>query len=174
MGSVIPSIDAERIRTALREGDGPSLYRRRRIAALATVGLVDFGLISLYQIGVLRRLPDLPGDLFDSNQVNAAEAAYRLGLPDGTTGAGLYAALLMAASAGGSRETGRRPLFSKVLLGLALSGAAAAAVYLWEMIFRQRKACPYCLVGAAVNFTILPLAWREAIEARREGRVWRG
>jgi hypothetical protein len=74
----------EAIRRELREGHSPSLRRRRRIGFLAALGAVDFAVISLYQIGAIRHLPEPPGHLFDSDKVNASRKAYALGVPDGT------------------------------------------------------------------------------------------
>jgi hypothetical protein len=74
------------IRDELRGGTSRDLDRRRRIATLAGFGAVDFAIISLYQLGVIRHLPDPPGRLFDSDKVNAAASAYRFGAPDGPLG----------------------------------------------------------------------------------------
>lgn len=63
------------------------MRRRRRLAALSVLGLLDFAVISLYQLGVIRSLPDPPGRLFDSNRVNASRHAFAMGLPDGPLGA---------------------------------------------------------------------------------------
>ncbi len=157
-------MDAEKIRKELRDGRSDELTRNRRIVALAAAGLVDFTIISLYQSGVLRRLPDLPGKIFDSNQVNAARKAYALGLPDGTTGAALFAVNMMLATAGGSRRSGR-PAWMDLLLGAsAVSGAGAAFQYLYDMVFKQSKACPYCIVGGLAHFGMValmaPQGWR--------------
>jgi len=154
-------IDA--LRDELRTGESPSLQRRRWISLLCAVGAVDFAVISLYQVGVIRRLPDLPGDLFDSNQVNASRTAYAHRVPDGAIGLALYGLTLLLAAAGGSRQTGRRPIADLLLGGSVAAGALGAAQYLYDMAFRQARACPYCLVGAAVNFAMLPLAAREAL-----------
>lgn len=166
-------MDIRAIRDELRSGHSPSLRRRRRIAALAALGLVDFAVISLYQIGAIRRLPDLPGRLVDSNQVNAAVEAYRMGAPDGPIAALLHAAEMVLASAGGSRRTGRHPAWDLLLAGAVAGGAAGALVYLRDMVFREAKACPYCLAGAAVSFAMVPLVIpeaRDAWEALRHGR----
>lgn len=131
------------------------------MSVLAAIGVLDFAIISLYQMGVLRRLPDLPGNVFDSNKVNASAKAYALRLPDGTTGTALYALTMMLASYGGSRRTGRRRWVDLALVAASGAGAIGAADYLRDMLFKQHKACPYCLVGAGLNFALLRLAWQE-------------
>lgn len=152
------------IRNELRHGQSPSLNRRRKIGLLSAIGLIDFAIISLYQIGVIRHLPDLPARIFDSDTVNASEKAYKMHLPDGTTGTALYATNLMLCSFGGSNKTGRSPWLSAAL-GLTVAGGALGALdYLFDMTFKQKKVCLYCVTGAAVNFLMVPLAWKEIKE----------
>jgi uncharacterized membrane protein len=153
------------VRRALRSGVSPSLRRRRWIGALSALGVTDFAIISLYQIGVLRRLPDLPGRVFDSNRVNASRHAYATGVPDGALGGMLYATTLALAAAGGdgstrpaNRREGRHIGWDVLLAGATLAGSLAAARYLDDMVRRQQRACPYCLVGAAASFASLALA----------------
>lgn len=148
----------ETIRDELLHGDDPSLRRRRRIGILAAVGAVDFAVISLYQLGAVRHLPDLPWSIFDSDRVNASRKAYVFGVPDGTLGLSLYALTLVLAGAGGSRKSGRSPSFDLLLGGAVAVGVISAAQYLYDMIRPQKRACPYCLVGAAAHFAMVPLA----------------
>jgi hypothetical protein len=118
----------EAIRAELRHGHSRSLRRRRWIGTLAAVGLVDFGIISLYQIGVIRHLPDLPGTFFDSDKVNASRKAYGMDLPDGTTGAGLYSLVLILASAGGTNRSGRPPMLDLLLGGAVVPQTKSSRV----------------------------------------------
>lgn len=158
-------IDA--IRNELRDGHDPSLQRRRRIGLLAALGAVDFAVISLYQLGIIRHLPDPPGRIFDSDKVNASHKAYALGVPDGTLGLGLYAATLILASAGGSSRTGRHPVFGLLLGGAVAAGVIGGAQYLYDMVRNQERACPYCITGAFLNFGMLPLALPEAVRGAK-------
>lgn len=145
-------MEVEAIRNELLHGESPDLELRRKLIALSALGLVDFSIISLYQTGILKKLPDLPGKLFDSNKVNAAKDAYLFGVPDGPVSAAVYAVTMILSAAGGSRRTGRKPALD-VLLGAAVLGnAAGAAYYLANMVFKQKKICLYCLTGAAINF----------------------
>ncbi len=129
------------IRKELLTGETNDLNHRRKVIALSALGLVDFSIISLYQTGIIKRLPDIPHKLFDSNKVNAAPDAYMMGAPDGPISAVVYAATMVLASAGGSENSGRKPVCD-VLLGAAVAGnAAGAAFYLYNMIFKQKKIC---------------------------------
>ncbi len=139
------------IRDELRTGYSEDLDRRRKVILLSALGLVDFSIISLYQTGVIKHLPDIPHPLFDSDKVNASEDAYRFGGPDGPISAAVYGLSMVLASAGGSEKTGR-PHVLDVALGATVTGNAVGAVfYLYKMIFVQKKICLYCVTGAAIN-----------------------
>ena len=142
---------AAAMRDVLRNGHSEDLDRRRKVIGLSALGLIDFSVISMYQTGVINKLPDLPFDIFDSNMVNASKDAYRFGAPDGPISAVAYAATMVLASAGGNKETGRTPIMD-VALGATVGGNAAGAIfYLHNMIFKQKKICLYCVTGAAIN-----------------------
>lgn len=145
-------MQAQQIRDVLRNDDSEDLRRRRNLITLSAIGLVDFAVISLYQTGVIRHLPDLPGKVFDSDGVNAAEDAYKMGMPDGPVGAAAYAATMILASAGGSEKTGRTPIFDVALGVVVLGNAAGAAHFLFNMVTKQKKVCLYCVTGALINF----------------------
>lgn len=151
-------LDIDAARHELRDGEGASLQRRRWIGALSALAVVDFAIISLYQLGVIRHLPDPPGKVFDSDRVNASRSAYPLGVPDGTLGLTMHGVTMALAGAGGSARTGRHPAFDVLLGAIALAGAVSAGLYLREMITKQKRACPYCLTAAATEFATLALA----------------
>lgn len=144
-------MDTIAIRDVLRNDYSDDLDRRRKVIGLSALGLVDFSIISLYQTGVIKSLPDLPFEVFDSNKVNASEDAYRFGAPDAPISAVAYAAIMVLASAGGDEKTGRKPVLD-VALGATVAGNAVGAIfYLYKMIFEQKKICLYCVTGAAIN-----------------------
>lgn len=132
------------------------------------MALADAALLALRQIGAIRRLPDLPGKLFRTNDVITSKSAFPLGVPDAAVGTCFYALNLVASSAGGTGTSGRSKLWSLVLAGNAVGGAVASAAYLWEMLARQKRICMYCLVTASATFAIAPLAIAEALHALRE------
>lgn len=153
----IVHMNAEEIRDRLREGNNKSLKRRTKIALLSAIGLSDFNFISLYQMGFIRRLPDIPGKVFDSNKVNASPHAYGMGLPDGPVSSGLYSLIMILASYKGDKKSGR-PLWADLALaGTVFANAIGAVQYTKNMIKQQEKACPYCIAGALVNFAMVPL-----------------
>jgi uncharacterized membrane protein len=145
------------VRNDLRTQHSRDLGTRRKLIALSALGLADFSIISLYQTGIIRHLPDIPHPLFDSDQVNGSEEAYRFGVPDGPISAVAYAATMLLAAAGGSKHTGRTSALD-LALGATIAGNAAGAVfYLYKMIFEQRKICLYCVTGAVINIASLVL-----------------
>jgi uncharacterized membrane protein len=158
---------ARKRRTALLRSTSPSLRRRRWIARLSALALVDTALVALRQLGAIRHLPDVPGRLIDSNAVTTSLPAYLLGTPDAAVAAGSYAFNLIAAGAVRTSRTGRRALWPLLLVANTLGGAAGAAAYLWNMMIRRKRLCLYCIAAIAMNFTLLPLAALECRAALR-------
>jgi uncharacterized membrane protein len=139
------------IRQELLNSTAYDLQKRRKIMGLSALGLVDFALISLYQAGVIKRLPELPFAAFDSNKVNAAPDAYAMGAADGTISAWLYASNMVLATYGGTEASGRKPLHDLLLGTTVAANAAGAVYYLYNMTVYQKKICPYCIAGAIIN-----------------------
>jgi len=141
----------------IRNDSSEATEYRRQIAALAAVGLIDFSLISLFQLGFIRRLPDLPGEVFDTEKVNTSEDAVLLGMPDGVISLGGYTAtMLLAAAASRYKKPSR--LLDVAMGGIVLGQAAGGALYLYNMAFVQKKVCLYCVAGAVINFaSLVPL-----------------
>jgi uncharacterized membrane protein len=140
--------------TEIQNDKSIATQRRRQIAALSAAGLVDFSLISLLQMGYFKKLPDLPGKLFDTQKVNSAKDAVLLGMPDGVLSLAGYTAAVLVAVAG-MRFKKKAGLIDLVLAGIVIGQAAGAAKYLVNMATVQKKVCVYCVAGAAINFAAL-------------------
>lgn len=138
----------------IRKDKSTATENRRNVAALAAAGLVDFSLISLLQMGYFKKLPDVPGKIFDTVKVNTSKDAVIMGMPDGVISLGGYAATMFLAMAG-SRFKKRSRLLDLALGGIILGQAAGAAQYLYKMAFVQKRVCIYCVAGAAINFMAL-------------------
>lgn len=68
------------------------------------------GLISLYQLGIVKHLPEPPLPRFDADKVDAAAEAHAyLAMPDGVPGMGSYAATVALAAADGADRATDRP-----------------------------------------------------------------
>ncbi len=153
--------DINEVRDTLRYEKSKSLSRRRKIALMAILGMLDFAIITLYQSGILKHLPDLPFKPFDSDFVNGSETAYKMGAPDGATGASAYGTILVLALFGGKRGLLRNKLVDKLLFGAVAVNALGGLYYLYEMAFKQKRVCLYCVTGALLNFLMVPLAKKE-------------
>ncbi len=100
----------------LREGTGKFLARRRGVVGLSLAAAGAMGLISLYQMGIIKHLPDPPLPGFDSDKVDAAPEAYSwFQTPDGAIGLGGYAATLGLAAMGGPDRAKEKPLIPLAL-----------------------------------------------------------
>lgn len=152
------------IRNALRQDTSDNMDRRRKILALSTLGLIDFSVISMYQTGIIESLPDVNSDLFDSDYVNGSADAYQFGVPDGVVSAFNYTTTMVLAAAAGNERSGRGKVWDYLLAGSVLTNAGGALYYLGNMIFKQKKACLYCLAGAAINLAMVPLAAKNLLE----------
>lgn len=141
----------------IRDDSSTATECRRDIATLAALGLLDFSLISLFQMGRIKVLPDPPGELFDTHKVNTSKEAVLLGMPDGVISLGGYAATMFLAMAA-TRFKKQSRVLDVALGGVLLGQAAGGAYYLASMAKVQKKVCVYCLAGAVINFAaLLPL-----------------
>ncbi|AHM62371.1 type I restriction-modification system endonuclease [Flammeovirgaceae bacterium 311] len=143
----------------IRKRSSSAAENRRSIGLLSAVGLLDFVPISLYQLGVIRHLPDLPGKIFDSDYVNASKEARIAGLPDGPVSLLMYAANMVLVG-GALKEKKKRNVFDYLIAGNALGQAAGGAYYLYIMAAKEKKICPYCVAGALINFATLVPVYR--------------
>lgn len=135
----------------IREDNTEITRYRRLIAAQSALGLIDFSLISLFQLGFIKKMPDLPGEIFDTEKVNSSKDAVLLGMPDGVISLGAYTATMLLATAATRFKKQSRIL--DVAMGAVILGqAAGAAQYLYKMAFVQKKICIYCVAGAVINF----------------------
>ncbi|MFD2999575.1 vitamin K epoxide reductase family protein [Pontibacter toksunensis] len=138
----------------IREDNTEITRYRRLIAAQSALGLIDFSLISLFQLGFIKSMPDLPGKVFDTEKVNSSQDAVLLGMPDGFVSLGAYTATMLLATAATRFKKQSRIL--DVAMGAVILGqAAGAAQYLYKMAFVQKKVCIYCVAGAVINFSSL-------------------
>ena len=141
----------------IRNDSSEATSYRRQLAALSALGLADFSLISLFQLGYIRHMPDFPGEVFDTEKVNSSKDAVLLGMPDGVISLGSYAATMLLATAATRYKKPSRVL-DVAMGGIVLGQAAGGALYLYNMAFVQKKVCIYCVAGALINLaSLIPL-----------------
>lgn len=79
------------------------------VLSLTAIGCA-WGLIALYQTGIIRRLPDLPLPLMDADKVDVSDEAYaKLSMPNAFLGLGSYAATMGLAAMGGKDRAKTQP-----------------------------------------------------------------
>ena len=157
------SPEAERVSDDLRRRTSPLLRRRRRQTALMVGATAAMGLVSLYQTGIVRHLPDPPLPGFDSDRVDASGEAYEtLKTPDATLGIASYGTTLALIGMGAGDRAGTHPwipLLAAAKLGYDGAGAAWLTA---EQVSKHRALCFYCLAACAATWGALAQAVPEA------------
>ncbi|MBD1911767.1 MULTISPECIES: vitamin K epoxide reductase family protein [unclassified Leptolyngbya] len=155
-------MDPKQLSHELREETGPLMRSRRQIISLSMLGGAMGQLVSLYQTGVIKHLPDPPGELFDADRVDASNYAYsRLDTPDGLMMVTNYAITAWLAGAGGKDRARRNPLLP-IAMGVKLLFDSVVAAELAREEWAENKAfCEYCQVASLASFASLIIAWPE-------------
>jgi uncharacterized membrane protein len=156
--------ETQQLRRELQESDSSNMNVRRAIIGLSLLGMGAMTAVSLFQIGIVKHLPDPPIEGFDSDKVNSSDTAYALGVPDGTLSLVSLAVNIPLAAYGGENRTENQPIVPLFAAGKATVEAAVSGWYFYQMPAVEKKWCGYCIVGAAANFGIAALS---LIEAKR-------
>lgn len=155
----------------LREDDDQFLCKRRGIIACGLAAAGAMGVITLYQIGIIKHLPEPPIPGFDGDKVDASEEAYSLlQMPDAFIGLGSYAATMGLAATGGKDRAQTQPWIPLALLAKATADAAQAAKLSVDQWTKHKAFCFWCLLAAAATFAALPLAVPEGLAAANQLR----
>ncbi|MEW5929138.1 MAG: vitamin K epoxide reductase family protein [Gemmatimonadota bacterium] len=151
----------------LREGDDPDLRRRRWVVGLSLLGAAMGQVVSLYQTGILKHLPDPPGP-FDSDRVDASEYAYsRFDTPDALAMVVTYGVTACLAGAGGPDRPRTTPWLPVAAALKTLYDTGVAAELGREEWRDNRALCAYCQVATVASAASLALALPEAVRAAR-------
>jgi uncharacterized membrane protein len=138
---------------------------RRWTIGLSLVGMASMAAVSLLQTGVVKHLPDPPLPCFCSDKVNLSEAAFPLGIPDGTLGLLSFAANLPLAAWGPADRAERMPCLPVVATAKSVVDMVVSGWYFYQMPAREKAWCGYCIVSAVANLGILVLALPEGRRA---------
>lgn len=152
----------------LRTGVSPDLQRRRGVLGLSIAGIAAGVIVGLYQMGIIKHLPDLPLPHLDADRVDASSYAYkRMQMPDGLMMIVSYALTACLAGAGGKNRARKRPLLPLAMAAKVL-GDAAFAVKLGQEERSENKAlCWYCQGATLASFASVALVLPEAAKAVR-------
>lgn len=152
----------------LRQGQSRDMQLRRWAVGLSLVGVAAGIVVSAYQTGLVKRLPDPPGGLFNATRVNASDYAYkRLQTPDGLLMIANYAATAILGGAGGAHRGTRAPWLSLALAGKAMADVVVNAKLFVEEWRTNRALCQYCLAANLASWATLLMALPEAMQAGR-------
>ncbi len=159
---------AEAVSDALRRGDSPFLDRRRRVGALSLAAMGSLGVVTAYQMGLLRRVPEPRLRFLNAERVDASGEAYDyLKTPDATLGLASAAVTLVLAGMGTDRRAHQRPLIPLALAAKAVADAAFGLFLTLEQGTKHRRFCSWCLISAVTNVATVPQALPEAAAAWR-------
>jgi hypothetical protein len=133
-------MDPRQLSHELRNGTSSDLERRRWIIGLSMVGATMAQVVSLYQTGILKELPDLPIPFVDSDRVDASPYAYsRLNTPDGPLMLINYGITAWLASTGGENRARETPLIP-IAMGIKILVDSIAAAELAREEWSENKA----------------------------------
>ena len=159
---------ARKLSEDLRHGRGEFLAQRRWAALLSLTTISSMMLITLYQFGILKHLPEPPLPKLDADKVNGSEQAYSmLALPDAVLGLGSYAATLGLVAMGGHERARTHPWMPLALAGKVLVDAIQTGKLTRDSWVKHRAFSIYSLVAAAATLATLPLVAPEAAAAFR-------
>ena len=150
----------------LRNETTPDLARRRWILGLSLIGVAAGKIVSLFQMGIIRRLPDPPVGVFDSSKVDASDYAYkRMNMPDAPLMIVNYGITACLAAAGGKDRAEQHPALPIALAAKTLIDVATTAKLTQEEWRENKALCSYCQAATVVSLASAVLAMPEAIRA---------
>ena len=161
-------MDPTTLSTQLRTAQTDDLRRRRAVVALSNVGALAGVVVSLYQTGVIRHLPDLPGKIWNADKVDASDYAYeRFDTPDALMMTVSYGVTALLAGAGGEDRAERTPWLPLALAAKVLADAAFAVKLGQEEWAENGALCWYCQSATLASLASVPLVLPEAVKGLR-------
>jgi uncharacterized membrane protein len=159
-------VKPSRISEELRLGHGAYLTKRRAILGLSLTAAATMGVISLYQMGLIRHLPEPSIPYLNADKVDASDQSYEwLSTPDGPLGLLSYGATAVLAAMGGKDRARSSPWIPIALAAKVVADTAQATRLTRDQWTKHRAFCSYCLLAAGATFATVPLVLPEAREA---------
>ena len=156
-------MNPEELSRQLRQGSSRFLKHRRGTVGLSLAAIGSLGMVSLYQVGIIRRVPEPPLPFLDADGVDAAPEAYEvLDTPDAVLGIASYALTAALAAAGGEDRARERPWLPLALAGKVAFDVVQAGKLTLEQWTEHRAFCLWCLAAAGASFATAPLVLPEA------------
>ena len=152
----------------LRQSTTPHMQRRRWIIGLSLLGTAMGQIVSLYQTGIIKDLPDPPIGPFDSARVDASNYAYkRFETPDALMMIVNYGLTAWLAGAGGKGRVETQPLLPVAMALKTLIDSGTAVKLGFEEWGENKALCVYCQVATVASLASVALAVPEALEGLR-------
>jgi hypothetical protein len=167
------ALPPHRLSRELRTGSSPDLRRRRWAVALSFAGAAIGAVVGAYQLGLVRRLPDiLPGRVWDAEKVDASDYAYkRLQTPDAFLMLVTYGVTAALAAAGGKDRARDNPLLPIAAAAKAIYDLGTALKLGQEEWAENRALCSWCQVATLASAATVAATLPEAMKAGRELRA---
>jgi Vitamin K epoxide reductase family len=166
---MLNSITPDELGRELREGYGPFLKRRRGIIGLCFFSCGVLGAVALYQIGILKKLPEPRGRAFDTAKVNGSGEAYSiLATPDAFLGLASYAVTAALVGMGSENRSRTHPWIPIAMGAKLLADSAMAAKLTVDEATKFRAFSLLSVLTAAATWIAVPLALPEAVAAVRQ------
>lgn len=139
------------------------MEHRRRTLALSLAGAASMAVISLYQLGLIRHLPEPPLPHLDADKVDASPEAYRiLATPDALLGLMGYVVTAWLAGMGEPDRASSKP-WLPLTLSAKVGVDAAVAGWLTVQQWRDHRAfCSWCLLASVMTAVTVPQVLPEA------------
>lgn len=156
----------------LRGGYSPALKRRRGVIGLSFFSCAVLGTVALYQIGLIKKLPEPRSRAFDTAKVNGSGEAYSLlATPDAFLGLASYAVTACLAGMGPENRARTQPWMPIALAAKLLVDSAMASKLTVDECAKFRAFSVWSVLTAVATWTALPLAVPEAAAALRQLRT---
>lgn len=161
-------LSPEELSSDLREGSSGFLKNRRAIVGLSFFSAGVMGGIALYQLGIVKKIPEPHWSRFDAEKVNGSAEAYsHLATPDALLGLVSYGVTACLAGAGAQSRWKTHPWIPLSMVGKAMLDAAFAGKLAFDEWTKYRAFCFWCLLTTTATFVALPLAIPETKAALR-------
>jgi uncharacterized membrane protein len=159
---------AEALRDYQQHSQDEEMEFRRALVGVSLIGIAAMGIVTLFQTGIVKGLPDPPVGNFHTEKVNSSHEAYRRGTPDAPLAVTAHSVNIVLATLGGRDRPRRTPWLPIMATLFAAPQAATAAQYLFYQMPKVDKAwCPYCIVDALTLFATFGLTLKESTRSIR-------
>ena len=153
----------ETLSRELRLGTGRFLQLRRQSLGLSLLAMGAMTPIALYQMGIIRHLPEPPLPRLNADLVDAAPEAYAiLATPDAVLGIVSFGVTAWLAAAGGADRQRAQPWIPLALAGKVAVDAANGIRLSVDQWSKHRAFCSWYLLGAAASIATVPVVIPEA------------